>query len=238
VLPAAIICPSAINNASEAINSGTIMLDGAIASSNIGKFTNAGSIVQSTGGAASQGLNAYQIDNSGTISVDGVAATSGYYFGQGTISNSGLIESRQDVGILASGGTINNVQGGTITGKTIAIQGSGTVINAGTINGDVQLGTTYFYGGQGKYVADGGILNGNLTLGSGNDIVLALIGATGISGNVDAGAGNDIFGRFYRADSTAQIGGALPATFETRTGGSDWPKYNRDAHRSGCGGYI
>jgi fibronectin-binding autotransporter adhesin len=207
--------PSAINNASEAINSGTIMLDGAIASSNIGKFTNAGSIVQSTGGAASQGLNAYQIDNSGTISVDGVAATSGYYFGQGTISNSGLIESRQDVGILASGGTINNVQGGTITGKTIAIQGSGTVINAGTINGDVQLGTTYFYGGQGKYVADGGILNGNLTLGSGNDIVLALIGATGISGNVDAGAGNDIFGRFYRADSTAQIGGALPATFET-----------------------
>jgi uncharacterized protein YhjY with autotransporter beta-barrel domain len=215
--PGGYYLPSAISNASEATNSGTITLDGAIASSNVGKFTNTGSITQISGGASSQGVVANQIDNSGTISVDGIAVTAGYNYGQLAVSNSGLIESKQNIGILASGGTITNADGATISGQTIAIQNDqgGTVVNAGTINGDVLIGNPYYYfSGQGKYVADGGTLNGNLTFGSANDILLTLDGVTEVTGTIDAGSGTDLFGRFYRADATTQIGGTLPVTFE------------------------
>lgn len=214
--PGGYYLPSAVFNASQVTNSGTITLDGAMAVSNVGKFVNTGLVTQVSGGAFSHGVAANQVDNSGIISVDGYAVTTGYNFGQRAVSNSGQIASRQGIGILASGGAIANAASGTISGHTYAIQNDfgGTIVNAGTINGNVLLGSSYYYSARGTYVADGGTLNGNLTLGSANDIVLALDGTTGITGTADAGAGTDLLGRFYRSDATTQIGGAIPATFE------------------------
>ncbi|WP_347304601.1 hypothetical protein V5740_14490 (plasmid) [Croceibacterium sp. TMG7-5b_MA50] len=154
-----------------------------------GSITNSGTIIAGGTGAANRGL----FTNSGTIrSTGGIGADLSPGSWMGAL-NSGLIEGRtvgvQLGGTLANSGTIRsdgtgvtldweghivNLAGGIITGGTQAIGitpdrfASGvSVSNAGTINGDVNLPANVF-GGSGSYHAqDGGVLNGNLTLGAG-----------------------------------------------------------------------
>lgn len=110
---------------------------------------------------------------------------------------------------------IENRAGGTITGTGgTAIRGGGplAIVNAGTINGNVQ-GAQY-------YVANGGTLNGNLVLGTGaaSDFASSYFvqrgSATGVTGSINAGNGIDFWIRSYDASAEVTLGGALPTTFE------------------------
>ncbi|MDQ8757357.1 autotransporter domain-containing protein [Sphingosinicella sp. LHD-64] len=110
---------------------------------------------------------------------------------------------------------IENRAGATIIGTGgVSVNSPGALINAGTITGNV-TGLT-------QYVADGGTLNGNLTLGTGaptdfNPQIFVQRGATpGVTGTISAGSGIDYYVQSYAASETLPIllGGGLPATFE------------------------
>jgi hypothetical protein len=66
------------------------------------------------------------------------------------------------------------------------------VINAGAIEGTVDLGYTPYFGrsyASGLYVAAGGTLTGDLLFGSGNDVIVETGSGLGVSGKIDAGSG-------------------------------------------------
>lgn len=235
--------PSAIFGGTLVTNSGSILLDGAVGVSGSTQFINSGSITQVTGAGSSQGVAFVgQLVNSGTISVDGNAVVTNSYFysPQPAIRNSGVIDSHASIAIVGTSGDIINESTGLIRGAVDAISGDGggKLINAGTIYGNVVLGSPFASFGQGsKYLANGGTLSGNLQFGALNDTVLARDGITGVTGTIDAGEGYDVFGRFYTASTSTAIGKALPTTFEgelveaigadtivTLTGNSDGPR--------------
>lgn len=110
---------------------------------------------------------------------------------------------------------IDNRAGATITGTGgTAIRGGAplTVINAGTINGNVQ--------GAAVYVANGGTLNGNLLLGTGtaqdfgSQMFIQRGDTTGVTGSINAGNGIDFWIRSYAASANVALGAPLPTTFE------------------------
>lgn len=112
-------------------------------------------------------------------------------------------------------GIIDNRAGGTITGTGgTAIRGSLplTVINAGTINGNVT--------GAQFYVANGGTLNGNLVLGPtnpndlGSQYFVQRGDRTGVTGTITAGGGIDFWVRSYAASASVTLGAPLPTSFE------------------------
>ena len=157
-------------------------------------LTNSGSITQNGGTVASIGVNGVgSVINSGTISVQGVAIAS-----PTTVVNSGSIVSTGGIAITSDyGPTITNLAGGTIRGGTgqLAIRaGYGTLTNAGTIIGNVNLGYQT-YGGVAafgaSYVAAGGTLTGNLLFGSADDTLIINGATNGVSGTIDGGAGLD-----------------------------------------------
>jgi hypothetical protein len=110
--------------------------------------------------------------------------------------------------------TIENRAGGSITGTGgTAVAGTGiTLINAGTITGNVTGITTY--------VADGGTITGNLQLGQ--PVASDFTGqffvernpTLGISGTISAGSGIDFYVRSYAASAEVVLGGVLPTSFE------------------------
>jgi hypothetical protein len=185
-----------------------------------------------------------QINNDGTIASNqqvGVALTSGGLVNTGQVSgataavtltqsallrNTGTVSSA-NVGVRISGaGTVDNRAGGVITGGTVAIQGvAGTtgrnVRNAGTINGDVLLGGTTGNSNNTYVAFTGGILNGNLNLGSGGDrfvTALPVGGGTpfaGVSGTVTGSGRSTVV---YMVDSNANwTMGAPPAPFSAES---------------------
>lgn len=103
-------------------------------------------------------------------------------------------------------GLIQGTNGTAIAGV------SAQLVNTGRIIGNVQNIT--------QYVADGGTLNGNLTLGSGqtSDFSLGVFvqratGFTGVSGTINAGNGVDIYATSYSSNAVANPAD-LPASFE------------------------
>lgn len=216
--PGSYYAPAAIFGSGTVTNSGTILLDGATAASGGAAFINSGSILQMAGGASSSGVTAASLVNSGTISV-GATAFYGFnnnYFSPASVTNTGTIESTGGTAIY-SATMVTNAAGATIAGIGTAIQSDqgGIVVNAGTISGDVRLGSPYYYYGlSSTYIADGGTLSGNLTFGNGYDTVLALNGETGVTGTIEGGGGINNWGRFYRSDATTEIGGTLPTNFQ------------------------
>lgn len=107
-----------------------------------------------------------------------------------------------------------NQASGVITGTAgtaIQLSNAASVVNAGRIDGNVS--------GVGQYVADGGVLNGNLVLGSGvaNDtstqIFVQRAATTGVSGTISAGSGTDIYARSYSTTGVAALL-PLPTSFE------------------------
>ncbi|MBJ6123254.1 autotransporter outer membrane beta-barrel domain-containing protein [Sphingomonas mollis] len=217
---------TAIGGGGAVTNSGTITLDGTIGVQGAQSITNTGTITQVVGGRAATGIRAgygtTSLTNSGTIDVAGNAVF-GDYYGL-TITNSGRISSSTTTAIaLASygSGTISNLTGGTITGgagQAIRMAG-GTVTNAGTITGSVDLGYSD-YGrsyAQAVYTANGGTIAGDLRFGDGDDIFVAMDDIAGVSGTIDGGAGNDTYVHARSTTGTVTLG-ALTATGFEREG--------------------
>ena len=207
-------------------NAGTITLDGTDGIVGGSVIVNNGTIRQAAGGKTAVGIRKYggtsmSLTNTGTIDVAGVAVQAEY--GPMTIANSGRIASSGDVAIFADTGyglVIDNLAGGTIAGgaNRAAIRtGGGTLTNAGTITGSVDLGYGYFgrrsFTGA-TYVADGGTIAGDLLFGDGQDKLVAF-GSLGVTGVIDGCAGIDTLIHARRASDTVMlILGSVPAEGE------------------------
>jgi uncharacterized protein with beta-barrel porin domain len=205
---------AAIFGGTSVTNSGTINLNGnGIAISGARDIFNSGTITDVAGSNAT-GITAFTtLTNSGTIRVDGVAVQSGYY-ATGSLINSGTIESRRATAIaMGYGATLTNEATGTIRGATaIDLSNSGTIINRGMIAGNVAA-SPYSYGSV-AYIADGGTLTGNLTLGQGNDLFIQTGDSHGVTGTIDGGAGFDIFGYSRKSSGTIALGNRPGINFE------------------------
>lgn len=213
---------TAISGGKSVVNSGTITLDNAIGVSGALSITNSGAIVQAAGGGTAIGISdVTDLTNSGTIDVAGTAAMLAGYNG-GTITNTGRIASSGGVAIGLSfsgysyGVTVSNLAGGTIVGGagTAIRMAGGTIRNAGTITGSVDLGYSS-YGGVSSlpaiYIAEGGTLTGDLRFGSGDDQLVAIDDVIGVSGTVDGGGGIDTFVHARTTSGSVALG-TMPAS--------------------------
>jgi len=204
------------------VNSGTITLNNATGVSGALSVTNSGSIVQAAGGGAATGISGVSdVTNSGTIDVAGTAvALTSYAYG--TITNSGRIASSGDVAIgvpsygYSNGTVITNLGGGTIVGgagTAIRMMG-GTIRNAGTITGSIDLAYSSFGGVSympATYIAEGGTLAGDLRFGSADDQLIAIDDVIGVTGTIDGGDGLDSFIHARTASGSVALG-TLPAS--------------------------
>lgn len=201
------------------VNNGTITAGGTGVSGFGMAFANRGTINSYGGIGAVLDGSGRPASNSGTIAGAAAAIRLGRDF-----VNTGVLSSPGTAVELDGAVTIDNRAGGRISGGTLAIGASGgrspyyaTVINAGTIDGDVALsGDTRrdSYNGNRYFAAAGGVLNGNLTLGSGDTLVVELAGSgtgtfAGINGTVDAT--NSAL--HYRVRETRAAEAAAPAGF-------------------------
>jgi hypothetical protein len=207
---------AAIAGGTSVSNTGTITLSGGgSAITDARTVTNSGTITAT--GTNAIGINgATTLNNSGTIRSDGVAVQSGYY-ATGNVTNSGTIESRFGTAVVTSyyGGGLVNEAGGTIAGVTaVDLSNGGTVVNRGTITGNVAAVGGYYSYTSATYVADGGTLAGNLTFGAGQDTLVVFGDATGISGTIDGGAGTDTLIQARRASGTVTLGALKLTGFE------------------------
>jgi|GEM_PF-567445 len=197
------------------VNSGTITATGTAVSLFGPNFTNSGTI-RSTGGigAILSGSSGSTWTNSGRIE----GATAGLQLSS-SLTNSGTITATGTGVFIDYYGSLTNAAGGVITGGTRGIAPNGNfsvfnarIANAGTINGDVTFGpssSSSYYGNNNAYYAlAGGVLNGNLTLTSGDLLVAE---ATGTSGNRFAGITGTVSGTNaglrlrVRTDTTATL---------------------------------
>ena len=206
-------------------NSGTITSDQAgvaVVSDGVDTITNSGTI---SGGQYGISLNgSAAISNSGSITgtTSGILLSS---FGGGSISNSGTISSAAGPAIAGGPysvyyGTITNQAGGVISGVGTGGNGDaidlsgGTVINAGTITGNVNLASGIYSGQAGNYVSNGGTLTGNLTFGSGNNTLIVIGNNSGISGTINGGGGYDTYAQGFTASASIDLTTlAVPAGF-------------------------
>ncbi|MCW2382176.1 MULTISPECIES: autotransporter domain-containing protein [unclassified Sphingobium] len=186
-------------------NSGTIVaVRNAVAISGSGMI-NSGTI-RSIGDTAVQLRGSAGINSTNTGLIEG--ATAGVVLGT-YLTNQGTIRATDSAGVAiqltAYGALINEVGGvvGTVGGKAItASVFNETVINAGTINGSVEFSES----GGGRYISrSGGILNGDLVLGSAATFMTDLSnnGAglfSGVNGTVSASEGARLR---YRVSGTA-----------------------------------
>jgi hypothetical protein len=174
------------------LTDGTIWSAGSIAAyigGSGGTVSNAGLILGDYGVKMTTGtvIN----ETGGTVSsANGIA---GIYIsaGGGTITNAGLIENSASAGIvLAHGGLVSNQVGGMIAGglaPAVEIEGSGTVINAGTIVGLSDIAVLFTGTGNDRVVIDPGAAFQGIVAGSSsasNMIELAAGTATGIIPNL------------------------------------------------------
>ncbi|MEI5687907.1 autotransporter outer membrane beta-barrel domain-containing protein [Sphingomonas kyungheensis] len=217
---------TAIAGGKTVTNSGTITLDGATGISSGRDVINSGSIVQASGGRVAAGISGVtNLTNSGTIDVAGTAVElSNYYVG--AIVNSGRLASSGSIAIglgaysySSYGLTVTNLAGGTISGGAgQAIQmGGGTLRNAGTITGTVDLGYSPNGGrawNSAVYVADGGTITGDLRFGGGDDLFVAVEDVGGVSGTIDGGAGSDTYIHARSTSGTVALGSLTAINFE------------------------
>ncbi|WEK01644.1 MAG: autotransporter outer membrane beta-barrel domain-containing protein [Candidatus Sphingomonas phytovorans] len=210
-------------------NAGAILLDGGTGISGAIHGTsvvNTGTITQISGGAKATGLTgSISLDNRGTISVGG-NAISAYNYNR--IINSGIMESTGGIAIggsdTSASAMILNATGGAITGTggTAVRLYSGHFVNAGTVNGTVDLGYGYpYYNGAPQrslassvFIAAGGTVTGDLLFGDGSDLLLQTGSTLGVSGVVDGGGGNNVYGRVLTSSGTVSIDPAGVRNFQ------------------------
>ncbi len=190
---------------------------GAISGS-IDVLDNAGTINGGTRSAISFGSTYNpQWTNSGTITSASGSATivsssslPDYFTNSGTISNTGSGAALQGSSI-----TITNTADARIStaGSTaISTTGSLRLTNAGTITGNV---TAAFA----TIDSSAGTINGSVTLGSSDDVVVArYVGtptlATGITGTLNAGGGTNFIQLNFEQNASIATAVALPTTFQ------------------------
>lgn len=209
----------AISGGKTVTNSGTITLTGrGTAISGARDIVNSGTITDLSGtGAGAIGVTGFTtLANSGTIRVDGTAVQgSYYYYNPLQITNSGTIESRRATAVtLGYGSALTNETTGTISGLTaIDLSNGGTIVNRGSIIGDVAATSPYSYGSA-VYVADGGTVAGNVTFGSSTDMFLQTGATTGVSGIIDGGEGSDIFGWSRKTSDSIALDQRTAINFE------------------------
>ncbi len=179
-------------------NSGSINVQGNALGLYSIKFTNEGDI---TSTKRTVYFGSGSMVNSGTIrSTSDIALHIDTYYGlplinkglidgaavgvllNGSLKNSGTISSPH-IAVAMTGGGLLNEADGVISGGNLAIgpQNSNysvydsTIANAGTINGTVNLASNSTYGYGNSYIAlRGGILNGDLILGSSDTLAVSL----------------------------------------------------------------
>jgi hypothetical protein len=176
------------------VNAGTLQAAGTALELWGSGFTNTGTIRSTAGiGATMNGSSGTNWLNSGTIE----GAIAGVRLGS-DLANTGLITAPVLAVDLGFYGVLDNRAGGRIVGD-IRPQASGSsifnaaVANAGTITGNVSFGAGIngFSSGNRYFALSGGVLNGNLTLGSNEQLVAYLDGAgtsgiAGINGTITA----------------------------------------------------
>lgn len=155
------------------------------------------------------------IANSGTITSHNDFATvigrQVHLDNAGTVSNSG-----SGVAIESDHGTITNEAGGTISGGIFDAEGL-TLVNKGTINGDVESVDNYYSATIDQ--SGGGTINGNVTfVGETGEVFIArgfnADGTidTGVTGTLDGGDGYDVIET--ATSENVSVSGALPTNFE------------------------
>jgi hypothetical protein len=201
-------------------NSGGIVATGTAAEVVFGTLENSGTI-RSTGGvgaAISSQASYTRSTNNGTIS----GATAGVRLTTATLVNNGTISGGINGVELNGSATLMNAAGGTVSGGTDAVRNTGSqavVVNAGTINGNVNLASsTTFDSSNDIFFNTGGTVNGTIRLGGGDDrLVVDLVTPAGrpiggATGGVDAGSGYDTLHYRVNADASATL--ALGNGFE------------------------
>jgi hypothetical protein len=164
-------------------------------------LTNAGTIDGGAGSAYSYaatnnfGVFPSTLVNSGVMRSNGAAATLDLPAGQ-TITNSGAIANAGSGAAINAGQVlgVTNTTGGVIsTAGPIAINADGlTLTNFGTITGSVV--TSGLYGSASTIDSTGGLIQGDLLLGSRDDLLISKWDLTaglltGVSGRIDGGGG-------------------------------------------------
>ncbi len=193
-------------------NTGSITLTGGGTGINYASIVvNSGTITDTDLAGAAGVLNFGLLDNSGTIRVDGnaVGGGNGGYFPQQQIANTGTIESRRGkaVSMVSYGSQLTNSASGTIIGPiAVDITRGGTIINSGSIVGDVAVDPDIqYYLPSTIYIADGGTLTGNLSYGGGDDFFVMTGAGSGVSGIIDGGSGNNTFGHVISSSAGVSL---------------------------------
>ncbi|MDR7156904.1 hypothetical protein J2W40_003750 [Sphingobium xenophagum] len=214
-------------------NSGSIDVQGNALSLYSTKFTNEGDITSTkrtiyfgsgsmvnSGTIRSTSDIALHVDTNYGLPVINNGLINGAQVGillNGSLKNSGTISSPQ-IAVAMTGGALMNEVGGVISGGNLAIGPrdssysvhASTIANAGTINGTVNIASSSIYGYGNSYIAlQGGILNGDLILGSSDTLAVSLsmsssAGFDGFNGTV---YGNGASLRYMAAtDASATLG--------------------------------
>ncbi|WCT72808.1 autotransporter domain-containing protein [Sphingomonas naphthae] len=216
----------AIQGGASVANSGTINISGANAINTQGSILNSGTITQTAGGNAmgvlaigNIGAAPIALTNSGTIDVSDIAAFLSHSTGTARVVNSGRIVSSRSTAISMTGRNLrveNGVDGVISGGSGLALNLSGpsVVVNAGRIEGSVQLNGPTGPIGPGWFQANGGTVTGSVIFGRGNDTFVARNGITGVSGVINAGAGYDTFVSQFVTNGSLTLSPVLPQSFE------------------------
>ena len=187
---------------------------------------NSGQILGS--GSSTQGVildGTSELHNSGTIDTDGVSVT--VDLSDGVIQNTGVLRSHSAAVIAHGFGSvrglsiINEANGvlESLAGTAINLPGAVNLYNAGRITGDVSFASGIQAGGANVVYSDDGVIEGNLDLGGGDDLLLfnfhssQTTSGPEITGSVTAGDGTDAIGIVYQhsTDAMFAVGGGFEA---------------------------
>ena len=164
--------------------------------------------------------------NSGTIRSSGSAATlisSSQLNYAATLTNSGSITNTGSGGALAGAGfDITNTASGLIAtsgGTAIAASDYLSLTNAGRIDGNINITTSAYYSNTSTIDSTLGMINGDVTLGAGNDVLYALYAGapslvTGVTGSIDGGAGANRVSVQLNSDTIINTPINLPTRFD------------------------
>jgi hypothetical protein len=183
----------AIHSTGDGINTDNGALAGTVSTS----IHVTGSIV--TSGAAANGITASMetggfnaITVSGSVTANGASGTGVLTFGVG------------DIVTVASGGSVS-----AATGVTFAASGPSTLINSGTITGTGGTAVQYLtFGSNFLTFTNNGTVNGNVLMGSTNDIALLKTGSV-INGTLDGQGGTNRLTLFGTGSGVLDVGNVV-----------------------------
>lgn len=162
--------------------------------------------------------NAGLIDGRGNAAIDLAPRYDGFFasYGTSTIANSGTITSAAAATIVSQQNPLSLTNSGrignSIGGEAIHAGSSISLTNTGTIEGNVvAIGAS-------TIDSSAGTIAGDVLLGSGDDIIVAALDAnnqlkTGITGQIDGGAGTNSIALTMAADATLTGTPLLPTNF-------------------------